>query len=85
MPDNPFISSISEEPVAVFEEKLEPSTAHGADLRFHGVVRDSEDGKSITGIDYSCYLEMATRELEAIVEAMAAEFPDHRSVIHHTV
>ena len=84
MPGSPSIFSISEVRIPDFEERLEPSTEHGADLRFHGVVRDSEDGKPITGIDYSCYLEMATRELGAIVAAMSEEFPDHRAAIHHT-
>jgi molybdopterin synthase catalytic subunit len=85
MPGRHFISSISEQRITDFEERLEPSSEHGADLRFHGVVRDSEEGKPITGIDYSCYPEMATRELDAIVSAMSEEFPEHRAAIHHTL
>lgn len=80
-----FITSIGEAPVAAFEAGLEPSSRHGADLRFHGVVRDSEDGRPISAIDYSAYRPMADRELEAIVAAMAAEHPDHRVAIYHRI
>ena len=45
-----FVYSVSSRPVAEVESTLEPSTIHGADLRFHGVVRDSEEGKVISGI-----------------------------------
>jgi molybdopterin synthase catalytic subunit len=78
-----FISSISEMPIPEFEAGLDPSTTHGADLRFHGVVRDREDGQVITGIDYSAYRPMADNELQAVIDAMSAEHPDHRVAIHH--
>lgn len=78
-----FIASIGEAPVPEFEASLEPSSVHGADLRFHGVVRDREDGRPIRGIDYSAYRPMADRELEAIIRAMLAERPDHLVAIHH--
>jgi len=85
MSESPFTATISEERIADFEQRLESSAEHGADLRFHGVVRDSENGKPITGIDYSCYPEMAGKELDAIVAAMAEGFPQHRATIHHTI
>ncbi len=80
-----FISSISETPVAEFEARLEPSTKHGADLRFHGVVRDLEDGRPITGIDYTAYRPMADNELRDLIAGMASEHPDHRVAIHHRI
>lgn len=85
MASGDFILSISETPVAEVEKSLAPSTTHGADLRFRGVVRDLEDGRAIDGIDYSCYREMAETELAAIAEAMRAAHPDHRADIHHRV
>ena len=65
-----FICSISPEAVTSVEETFEKSTTHGADLRFHGVVRNSEDDRPISGIEYSHYAEMALPELEKICVAM---------------
>jgi len=65
------------------ENAFPPSTKHGADIRFHGVVRDTEDGETITGIDYSCYPDMAEGELEKIASAMLEDNPDHLVFIHH--
>ena len=78
-----FISSIGEIPVPEFEAGLAPSTTHGADLRFHGVVRDREDGHAIRGIEYTAYRPMADQELAAVVEGMRAAHPDHRVAIYH--
>ncbi len=78
-----FISSLGERTIPEFESGLPPSSEHGADLRFHGVVRDREDGRPITGIDYTAYRPMADRELEAVIGAMRSEFPEHRVAIHH--
>ena len=66
-----FISSIGETSIPDFESTLEPSSTHGADLRFHGVVRDREDDRLIRGIDYTAYRPMADQELEAVIEAPA--------------
>ena len=41
--------------------------ANGAAILFVGTVRDVNDGRAVTGIDYSAYLAMARRELGAIV------------------
>lgn len=80
-----FVYSISTRSVAEVEPCLQPSTEHGADLRFHGVVRDREEGRSLAGIDYSHYEAMALRELRRIGEAMGAEFPGHLALVHHVI
>ena len=80
-----FVYSVSTRPVAEVEAVLEPSTVHGADLRFHGVVRDREEGRSLAGIDYSHYETMALSELGRIGEAMGAEFPGHLGLVHHVI
>jgi len=85
MASSDFIVSISEKTIAEVEKTYLPSTKHGADIRFHGVVRDLEDGKTITGIDYSCYPDMAGAELNKIVKSMSEENPDHFVAIHHCV
>ncbi len=55
----------------------------GADLAFLGRVRDSEDGRRITGIEYTAYPEMAQRVMEEIAAAMQAEHGPHPVRIHH--
>lgn len=85
MEQNRFIATISEQSIAQVEGSLSPSTTHGADLRFHGVVRDLEEGRPIRGIDYSFYEGMALRELNRIGEAMTEEHSDHLALVHHKV
>ncbi|MEX2578614.1 MAG: molybdenum cofactor biosynthesis protein MoaE [Verrucomicrobiales bacterium] len=79
-----FACSISDRPVGEIEEEFEPSTLYGADLRFHGVVRDSEEGRDIQGIEYTHYAEMALREMDRIGEAMRTVV-DHVARVHHRV
>ena len=85
MASSDFNVSISEKTIPEVEKAYLPSTIHGADIRFHGVVRDLEDGKTITGIDYSCYPEMAEGELKKIAISMQTDHPDHLVSIHHCI
>ena len=85
MASSDFKVSISEQAIAEVEKSFLPSTIYGADIRFHGVVRNTEDEKNITGIDYSCYPEMAEEELEKIARAMVEENPGHLVSIHHCI
>ncbi len=85
MASSHFTASISERPVAEVESALALSTIHGADLRFHGVVRDQEEGRLLAGIEYSHYEAMALKELCRIGEAMGSEFPGHLAFVHHVV
>lgn len=48
------------------------SPAVGAVASFLGTVRNLNDDRAVTGIDYSAYEEMAEREMRAIVAAAAA-------------
>ena len=50
------------------------SPAHGAILLFLGVVRDMNDGRGVTGIEYSAYESMAAAELQAIASEGAQRF-----------
>lgn len=85
MASSDFKVSISDQAIAEVEKAFPSSTQHGADIRFHGVVRDEEDGKTITGIDYSCYPDMAKGELDKIAGAMLADHPGHLVTIHHRI
>ena len=85
MSELPYQISISEQSVDDFETNLATDSQYGADFRFLGVVRGLEDGREITGIDYSCYLTMAERKLRELCEEMTSEHPNHRILIHHRV
>jgi len=57
--------------------------ANGAVVLFLGVVRDVNDGRAVTGIEYSAYESMAARELAAIAAEAAERFGTNDIVIEH--
>ena len=57
--------------------------AHGAILLFLGVVREVNDGRGVTGIEYSAYDAMALRELDAIATEAAERFGSPSVIIVH--
>jgi molybdopterin synthase catalytic subunit len=70
------------------EESIQPAASvfepdEGAEVQFLGVVRGSEDGKAISGIDYSVYLPMAEKMLRELVERGEREHGPHRVFIQH--
>ena len=56
---------------------------NGAVLLFLGAVRQVNDGRDVTGIDYAAYEAMAMRELEAIVAEGAAKFGTDDIAVQH--
>jgi molybdopterin synthase catalytic subunit len=70
------------------EEPIQPATTvfksgEGAEAQFLGTVRGEEDGKPISGIDYSAYLPMAEKMLRELVERGEREHGPHRVFIQH--
>ena len=70
------------------EEPIQPAptvfkSGEGAEAQFLGVVRDMEDGKPISGIDYTAYLPMAEKMLHELVERGQREHGPHRVFIQH--
>lgn len=57
----------------------------GAVTLFLGTVRNRNDGRTVTGIDYEAYGPMALSELEAIAREAVAAFPDLRLAVEHRV
>src|SRR4051812_1092570 len=57
--------------------------AHGALILFLGVVREVNDGRSVTGIEYTAYEAMAERELESIAREAGERFAPSSVVIVH--
>jgi len=66
-------SAIVEQPIDVpaILERVSRS-ANGAAVLFLGMVRDINEGRDVTGIEYTAYRSMAERELATIVEEAAA-------------
>ena len=57
----------------------------GATVDFQGIVRGSEDGREIEGIDYEAHREMAEHQLKQIAEQAAIEFGLRSIIIHHRI
>ncbi len=72
---------LSEEPIAPEPVLFEPE--EGAEVRFLGVVRGSENGEAIRGIEYSAYLPMAEKMLAGLIERGRASHGPHRVFIQH--
>ena len=56
---------------------------NGAVLLFLGTVREQNDGRGVTGIEYSAYEAMAERELAAIASEASARFGAADIAIEH--
>src|SRR3954466_2833337 len=59
------------------------SPANGAVLVFLGAVRQVNDGRDVTGIDYAAYEGMAQRELDAIVAEATEKFGTVDVAVQH--
>jgi molybdopterin synthase catalytic subunit len=69
------------DPIAIIRAVAGPG--NGAVLLFLGAVRQVNDGRDVTGIDYAAYEAMAQRELEAIVTEASARFGTPDVVVQH--
>ena len=69
------------DPARLLAEVSAPS--NGAALLFVGTVREVNEGRAVTGIDYSAYSAMARRELDAILGEAAARFGTEHLVVEH--
>ena len=59
--------------------------ANGAVILFVGTVRDVNEGRAVTGIDYSAYAAMAKRELDLILRDAATRFGTDHLVVEHRI
>lgn len=57
----------------------------GAVTLFLGTVRNVNDGRTVTGIDYEAYGAMALSELEAIARETVAAIPGLRLAVEHRI
>ena len=73
---------------AIDAASVEALVAHpsaGARVRFDGVVRDHNEGRPVTKLEYEAYGSMAVAEMERIAEEIARELPGVRLAAHHRV
>jgi molybdopterin synthase catalytic subunit len=78
---------------AIVEHVIDPAAltaevardGNGASVLFLGTVRDTNDGRPVTGIEYSAYRSMADRELAAIVGETSSAFGTADIVVEHRV
>lgn len=71
------------DPSAVLAEVA--GVANGASILFVGTVRDVNDGRAVSGIEYTTYETMAVRELEVILAEAASRFGTTDVVVEHRV
>jgi len=77
-------SAIVEGPIDIARmvERVSKS-ANGATVLFLGTVREVNDGRGVTGIEYTAYRSMAERELAAIVEEAAVLADSNDVAVEH--
>jgi molybdopterin synthase catalytic subunit len=71
------------DPAALIAEVT--SVEVGAISVFLGTVRDTNDGRKVTGLDYSAYTSMAESELSGIADDAEARFDVHSLIVEHRV
>jgi len=69
------------DPIALLQRVRTP--ANGAVILFLGAVRQVNDGRAVTGIDYAAYEGMAASELESIASDGASKFGTSDIAIEH--
>jgi molybdopterin synthase catalytic subunit len=57
----------------------------GATAVFLGTVRSTNDGKPVSGIDYTAYEQMAEREMLSILGEAAERFGIEQGIIEHRI
>jgi molybdopterin synthase catalytic subunit len=68
---------------ALLREVAHP--ANGAAVLFLGTVREQNEGRAVTGIDYAAYERMAALELHTIVREACARFGTEHVVAEHRI
>lgn len=59
--------------------------ANGASILFVGTVRNVNDGRPVTGMEYNAYQGMAEKELASIASEAAERFGTNDIVVEHRV
>jgi molybdopterin synthase catalytic subunit len=59
--------------------------ANGATILFLGTVRELNEGRAVSGIEYSAYESMASRELQAIALEASRRYGTNDIVVEHRI
>ena len=71
------------DPAALLAEVA--GAGNGASAVFVGTVRSTNDGREVSGIEYSAYRSMAEREMSAILHEAARDQDISGAVIEHRI
>src|SRR5215207_1711210 len=61
------------------------ATGDGAVTAFAGLVRDRNQGRRVSFLEYEAYEPLAVRALGRIVDEAGAAWPDTRVAVHHRI
>ena len=78
--------AVTSEPLdlqALIEEISRSSTADGAIATFVGLVRDENQGRRVSYLEYEAYEPLAVRALQLIVDEAGEAWTDTRLGVHH--
>jgi molybdopterin synthase catalytic subunit len=70
---------------ALIDEVGGASTADGAVASFIGLVREENQGRRVSFLEYEAYEALAVRALQLIVEEARASWGDTRIGVHHRI
>lgn len=75
--------SLTEAPLDLPEARHDPGA--GAIVVFWGAVRESEDGREITGIEYEAHRAMAEHQMRIVAEGAAGKFELREILLQHRI
>jgi molybdopterin synthase catalytic subunit len=76
---------LTDSPIDVPALLREARSSDGALCLFVGIVRDHDEGRATTAIQYEAYGSMAEEEIARIVERLSLDFPTVRVALRHRV
>jgi molybdopterin synthase catalytic subunit len=68
---------------ALTREVMAARAGDGAVASFTGLVRDHNQGRRVSFLDYEAYVPLAVRGLQRIVDEIGQTWPDTRVGVHH--
>jgi molybdopterin synthase catalytic subunit len=76
---------LTSSPIDVAKMLLEARASDGALCLFLGVVRNENEGKPTTSIEYEAYGEMAESEMRRVADGLRREFPQVQVSMRHRI
>jgi molybdopterin synthase catalytic subunit len=70
---------------ALLQEVEKSASADGAVTSFMGLVRDRNQGRRVSFLEYEAYEALAVRSLNLIIDESREHWPDARLGVHHRI